>query len=424
MSFVTEEVLLASVANDFGLEPKDVEIVSFEKSSGSKFGDGFACELWRVDVKAKVKGEVKELSYMAKGPHENHMMEKVIEKSGIIDREVWFYNCLSEKLQKIRKDANLPPLKLAKCLYTDLKSGLIVLENLKVKNFGLINKSAEGISNEGVEMFLKELAEYHATTYHYLQTNGGKEALLKKHPFLKAKSFFDFVPDMVDMQKRNFDQILSMAATFIKNDGDEELSDKVMQQVGIFYEKFNKATVLEENSNFETITHGDFWYNNIMVKYNEKEELVDCKLIDFQIMMINSVVVDIQYFLAASANMEAKQTMLKKWLALYHQKLTACLVTYGYKEDLYPFYVFLEDFKKGYYHAFIMGLFHCQLHVIGLKDSGIDENAMKGGEKTPEEIEQMTKDFMKSILENAHKVPGLVQRYVSIAKEAQEYGCI
>jgi len=425
MSVITEEVIAQCVAKEFGKSVDKIKINSVEKTRGSSAGDGFACEIWRFDVKATVDKEEKDdLIYVAKVCPDDELRSKMMRDAKLLDCEVWFYKNLEPKLQALRKAVGLEPLKTATVYYTNMEDGSIVMENLK-KKFGLLPKSPKGIPNNCIEKLLAGLAEFHATTYHYLQTvEEGSEKLLEAHTFLKPKNLFEMNPAMEEMNKKFLVQSYTTASSIVLKAGHQELSQAVKKEEGLVFEKERAAAKPAKTCKFKTLIHGDFWYNNVMVKLSDSQELLDYKMIDFQIVMLNSVAVDVQYFLAASANMDDKAKHLGKWLLLYHEALIKSLVQFGYQETLYPFADFMADFKNANYHALTMGLMHCNLHIVG---SGIenpfeDPEALKG--KSMEEASKMYMDFMDTLADVAQKLPGLVDRVVALTKEASENGAI
>ena len=56
-----------------------------------------------------------------------------------------FYRELGSKLQSLRGEANLPPLRFANSFYEDEKAGIIVLENLAPMGYHSPDASAKGM---------------------------------------------------------------------------------------------------------------------------------------------------------------------------------------------------------------------------------------------------------------------------------------
>ena len=86
MSTVTEEVALKSVASQRGLGNDKVKILECTKSPGSAFGDGFACDIWRLDIKATIlddRGqdvEEEDIDYIAKSLPEGDFREAMMKE--------------------------------------------------------------------------------------------------------------------------------------------------------------------------------------------------------------------------------------------------------------------------------------------------------------------------------------------------------
>ena len=112
-----------------------------------------------------------------------------------------------------------------------------------------------GIPTKYVKPLLRELAEFHAINYHYLQQYpGGLEALLEKQPILKPKTFFYFIESFVETNKKSSDQNFESARQVIKSAGLEELSRKVAGQIGgNMATKHNKAALPSDRCKFKTL---------------------------------------------------------------------------------------------------------------------------------------------------------------------------
>jgi hypothetical protein len=73
-----------------------------------------------------------------------------------------------------------------------------------------------GIPEERLIKVLKEIAHFHATTYHYLQQYpGGAEGLRKEDPSMFISSFFDMMGDDENMKK----MMIESQSSFLKTSG-------------------------------------------------------------------------------------------------------------------------------------------------------------------------------------------------------------
>ena len=101
-----------------------------------------------------------------------------------------------------------------------------------------------------------------------------------------------------------------------------------------------------------------------LFRLDNDQNVLDFALIDFQILMINSVAIDVQYLLSSTANMPELVKNKQKWLELYHDALIKSLTKFGYNESIYSFQDFLEDMKSASFHFLISGFIHTQVRLL------------------------------------------------------------
>ena len=63
---------------------------------------------------------------------------------GIIKKEYLMYGVVLPEIAKARDKHQLKPLKVPRCYYTDLESGIFIMENLKENGFPLIKSKDNG----------------------------------------------------------------------------------------------------------------------------------------------------------------------------------------------------------------------------------------------------------------------------------------
>lgn len=135
----------------------------------------------------------------------------------------------------------------------------------------------------------------------------------------------------------------------------KKVSDFTSKAFGVMIES-SKAT-----DGFCTILHGDCWTNNFMFLYDQSEKLAGMKVLDLQLTRYGRLPLDLGYFFCSSIDDEMRNEKLPELLKHYHQKLTNCLVSYGYTETLYPFETFEKDFDDCFTFGFLTGTFICQV---------------------------------------------------------------
>ena len=68
--------------------------------------------------------------------------------------------------------------------------------------------------------------------------------------------------------------------------------------------------------------------------------------------------VDLAYFFGTSTSPEMRKDHLDQLLGFYYDKLDSNLTLLGYPRKMYPFDLFLRDFKHSYFIGIILGSLH------------------------------------------------------------------
>ena len=84
----------------------------------------------------------------------------------------------------------------------------------------------------------------------------------------------------------------------------------------------------------------------------------DIRLVDLQMVRRGNPAVDLAYFFGTSTSPEMRKDHLDPLLRFYYDKLDSNLALLGYPRKLYPFDVFLRDFKHSYFFGIILGSLH------------------------------------------------------------------
>ncbi len=124
------------------------------------------------------------------------------------------------------------------------------------------------LSINGIKLVLQELAAFHASGHHFIQTYpGGIDTLAKEYPNCFTESFFNNHEMGEEMAKGFFEMTSNMFGSCVlvtKKYSSEELSSRMSAyhakvksiMEGLFTCKWR----------FSYITHGDAWYNNFMCR--------------------------------------------------------------------------------------------------------------------------------------------------------------
>lgn len=84
-----------------------------------------------------------------------------------------------------------------------------------------------------------------------------------------------------------------------------------------------------------TITHGDFWVNNMLFHKDDADNVDDVKFVDFQTYLYASPLMDLPYFFSGSLNRSAQIRYLDELIDLYYDTFIKTLRRTGC--DISPF---------------------------------------------------------------------------------------
>lgn len=201
----------------------------------------------------------------------------------------------------------------------------LVLEDLKASNFKNVNR-LEGLDLQHVENVLDLMAKYHSASAVYFETIKPYSERLMVGPFDKRnrEMFTDFNKKISSALKealiRNYDNGEYYANKLVR--GVYEHTDEILDFFKVKPDEFN------------VLTHGDCWSDNIMFKYNDKNELKETKFVDFQKSKYGSPVSDLYNFLLTSVSLDIKIKQFDHFISYYHERLAMNLEVLGYPKAI------------------------------------------------------------------------------------------
>ncbi|XP_075228396.1 uncharacterized protein LOC142328471 [Lycorma delicatula] len=282
-------------------------------------GDNYVCTVYRViaEYKAKNENDLLKITLIIKAPHEGG----IFSEFGLYEKEVLVYNEL------------LPKFKLLFCdkwedltaeSFYSMKDNAIILEDLKNKGYVMAERMKQ-LNLEESKVALSSLAKFHAASVKLYEIEPNvikkvaKELLFNEEiketmfPFIKIafKSAVEALENQPELRK-------------------------YIQKINHYGE--NVWNVLAElikpkEGDFNVLNHGDFWTNNMMLKYVNNEP-VNAILIDFQMCRYTSLAFDLIYFMISSVQEDIRTKQYDKLLDIYLEKLNQNLEIFGSKKRL------------------------------------------------------------------------------------------
>ncbi|KAJ9582750.1 hypothetical protein L9F63_022895 [Diploptera punctata] len=305
---------------------EDFEIKSFDIKRATAAGDNYLSLIYRATVQITKRGQSENRSLIIKCQPAGEAIQKVTKNYELFEQEARMLKDVLPAMHKLLREANVENFSpfSAKLLYSHFSSTLqvIVLEDLKESGFEMLERTA-GLDQEHCMMVMRKLAQFHAASL----------VLKEKNPEL-LETLID--PISEEMVEKEFDKFFMNLLTDLCGEiekNNEELKiyiDKILKISERAAARWAEGRKRIEKE-FSVLAHGDAWVNNMLFHYSKEDnQLLDMRLVDYQMSLWTSPGVDLQYFLNSSPAMDllVDQTM---FIEEYHTVLGETLSALGYQ---------------------------------------------------------------------------------------------
>ncbi|KAL0871631.1 hypothetical protein ABMA27_004157 [Loxostege sticticalis] len=289
----------------------------------------------------------KELDLFVKSIIANAEQLKLISVSEVYGIEIYFYLELSQILEKLQADAQIPieeRYTTVKC-YKESTTEHIVMENMVKKGFYTWNRF-EVISLDFAETAIKQLAKFHALGF----------VLQEKRPeYFEDKIMPLRYPLKIDEEFKKF--FVNMANNVLDHlDGSSK--SKLEKNVTALFEKGQKYTHDREST--LTMCHGDFRPNNILIKTIEGK-ITDLVPVDYQLLCHGSPLNDILYFIFGATDREFRRKHLDYLKNLYYDTMKQFLKYFDMDvQKYYPKEEYERLLKERLEYGLFVGIWYLQ----------------------------------------------------------------
>lgn len=194
----------------------------------------------------------------------------------------------------------------------------LFLEDLRNRQFEMIDYRKEPITFDHVSLVMKSLAKLHALSFAL------KEQQPKKFKELTSLSFEQYWT-FLEFESHYFDT-LTRLTTILEVEKRYDLLEKFTKTAGAD----KCATIFNLVSSaaaepYAVICHGDVTTNNSMFRYDEQGNPIEIQLIDWQFTRFASPVTDLVLYLFCSTTKELRDQHYNDFLKIYHESLSDLL---------------------------------------------------------------------------------------------------
>ncbi|XP_046431331.1 uncharacterized protein LOC124185050 [Neodiprion fabricii] len=295
-----------------------VEVTSMTVKPATAKGDNYTSNMHRITLVLSRISEGRELmetrSLIAKLAPQGGSWEEMISEAGIFAVEMSMMSETLPIMQRILTKAGKTATLAARCLHVEYEKPVhLIVEDLAPAGFRMADRQA-GLDLDHCLLAIRNLAIFHASSV----------ALVEKD--LKAVSKYtrgmfhkDRPSAMVEFIKASTKTLAEEVAKWIELS--PRISEKISKLSEVVYEKACEVTLFRKDD-FNVINHGDFWVNNMLFRYDERQKVVDQIFVDFQICHYGSPATDILYFFGTSPSEETRIHHRESILREYHHTLT------------------------------------------------------------------------------------------------------
>ncbi|KAH8283953.1 hypothetical protein KR054_005627 [Drosophila jambulina] len=374
------EPLLRDFKKDPGLKITDLEI----KPATAK-GDNYASVMTRVKVLfLRSSSKTPEIEYyIVKTTYENDPFASAIfSKYQVSTTEMLMYEKVLPQLSALIGETRQPEKLFATTLHVDYEHEATIFEDLAVSNHVVADRLI-GLDLEHTRMSLRKLAKMHAAA---AVLNERKPGILTKFDHGIFNRYTDgFAPF--------FENLCDVAADFAATCpelGDyyarklREIRKRVMEDSTRVYDP--------QPGQFNTLVHGDYWVNNMMLRYGEKKEPLDMILIDFQFCSWSSPAVDLHYFFNTSLQAPIRFEEEDALIQYYHTVLVETLKDLKFEGYIPTLRQFVLQMEKGGFFAVTVAL-TCQAILTNGETADADFHALM-------KDDQRARNFKKVMYQN------------------------
>lgn len=200
-------------------------------------------------------------------------------------------------------------------------SEAIFLEDLRLRQFEVVDIRHESLSFEHVSLVMKALGKFHAISF----------ALKDQQPD-KFSRFTNQIPELFwtfhqTEYKDHFRNMFDRLKSCMEEENRSDLSAKFQQFIG--RDRIDRVFEMVAGSSAEpysVICHGDLTTNNSMFRKDENGRAVEIQLLDWQFSRYASPVTELVLYLLCSTTKELRDKHYDEFLKIYHKSLSDLLL--------------------------------------------------------------------------------------------------
>ncbi|XP_076177166.1 uncharacterized protein LOC143151692 [Ptiloglossa arizonensis] len=308
---------------------KDIQIKHLEWRPLTAPGENFGSIILAINVTVTRTNKTETLNLVAKLPPTSAYLLDLFNSPVTFKKELLFYNTMVKEFTNLQLENGVKEesLSIIAPRYFGGRLGLrnpehfdeqalIILENLKYSGYSTEDRIL-GLDKKHTEFALEKLAKLHALTI----------ALKIKKPQLFKKMASEVLTEVLNesTEKCVIDLVRKVQADIKDIEEAKPYLDRINRTIEFGIQLNKNAKKPEEP--WATLVHNDFWVNNMMFQHDERGELIDMKIVDFQLCIYDYGINDLIFFLVSSVKEEVLDNKFNEMIDYYYSCFIKLLKT-------------------------------------------------------------------------------------------------
>uniref|UniRef100_A0A182QGH7 CHK kinase-like domain-containing protein n=1 Tax=Anopheles farauti TaxID=69004 RepID=A0A182QGH7_9DIPT len=333
ISWKSESFFKDVVARDLTLEGCDsFTIARFNIGKANEKTAGYMSFIYRVSIEVQHGNKDQPpaaLTYIVKEKTDQAFGGDLCDILAVFPKEIEMYEKILPAFERLFVDGE--PVRFGPKMFKSISAPftVIVMEDLNRSQYRMREKSF-GLPMADVKNILRKLAQFHAASVVYRDTNGAYSDLFSEGVISERT---------VDALGRHYEFLYS---AFVQSLQERNLPKKYLEPLIALDKRLLKACCkaqVVDASEFNVLNHGDVWPNNVMFAPD------DLLFLDFQTTSYGSFAVDILYFFITSAT-EVICDSFEELVQFYYQHLASALQQLRYEKPIPLYTELLQQLKR------------------------------------------------------------------------------
>ncbi|XP_018569799.1 uncharacterized protein LOC108909852 [Anoplophora glabripennis] len=352
---------------------KKSQIISDKKITNlTAPGENFGSIMLKLDITLKDEkdGTEEELHAVAKMIPAKEFTRMVFNIQVTFKNEIALYNVIAPILRDFQRENGINQvidcfpefygarINLSEENDTVDEDAVLILENLNFQGYQVVDRYV-GFDLETAQLILKDLAAFHAIPL----------ALKLRKPEVFESKIRPYLDPFEQPPSPHDEQLISTLIEIFQE------SNKCIPWMPKVKENFKINETLQNAARrepFSTITHGDMWVNNIMIKFQNRLP-VGHKLVDFQGCGYKTPAIDVFFFLFTSVQLSVLQDNFDGLIEFYHKHFISHLEKLKCDTAPYSLPKFLEEMKAATSFHLLHTIFMLLFVVFGKKGGSLED---------------------------------------------------